>query len=36
MKCGSKNKYDIVKISSVSGLGLDQLKEIVWEKINLK
>lgn len=29
-------KYDIVKISSVSGLGLDQLKEIVWEKINLK
>ena len=25
-------KYDIVKISSVSGLGLDQLKEIVWEK----
>ena len=29
-------KYDIVKISSVSGLGLDQLKEIVWKKINLK
>ena len=29
-------KYDIVKISSVSGLGLDQLKEMVWKKINLK
>jgi GTP-binding protein len=29
-------KYDIVKISSVSGLGLDQLKDIVWKKINLK
>ena len=29
-------KYDIVKISSVSGLGLDQLKEVVWKKINLK
>ena len=29
-------KYDIVKISSVSGSGLDQLKELVWKKINLK
>ena len=29
-------KYDIVKISSISGLGLDQLKDIVWKKINLK
>ena len=29
-------KYDVVKISSVSGLGLDQLKDIVWKKINLK
>ena len=26
-------KYDIVKISSVSGLGLDQLKEMVWKKL---
>ena len=29
-------KYDVVKISSVSGLGLDQLNDIVWKKINLK
>ena len=29
-------KYDIVKISSISGLGLNQLKDIVWKKINLK
>ena len=29
-------KYDIVKISSISGLGLDQLKDTVWKKINLK
>ena len=35
-KLKSNLKYDIVKISSISGLGLDQLKDTVWKKINLK
>ena len=29
-------KYDTIKISSISGFGLEKLKDFIWKKINIK
>ena len=35
-KLESNLKYDTIKISSISGFGLEKLKDFIWKKINIK
>ena len=35
-KLESNLKYDTINISSVSGYGLEELKDFIWGKINIK
>ena len=35
-KLESNLKYDAIKISSISGFGLEELKDVIWKKINIK
>ena len=35
-KLESNFKFDAIKISSISGFGLEELKDLIWKKINIK